>query len=107
MLVEHPSQQLWDSRWPLWGPWLSPRPEVRCPAAGLFARGSFPTVQPRSHGRHIGPSWDSVQVKHGPAPAVNGQCDAKNADDVHDNSCSGLGDKKTNRKHMLVNDNPV
>jgi len=40
-----------------------------------------------SHPSDIGPGGEGVKVKHGFAPAVDGQCDAKDADDVHDYSC--------------------
>lgn len=65
-----------------------------CLAGGQDVRGSFPMAEPYSHPRDIGPGGDRVQVKHGSAPAVNGQCNAKDANDVHDYSCSGLEDKK-------------
>lgn len=46
-------------------------------------------VEPGSHTSDVGPNGERVQLKYGPAPAVNGQCDAKDANDVHDNSCPG------------------
>lgn len=44
----------------------------------------------------IGPCWKWVQIKHQATPAVNGQRDAANADNVHHNSCFNLwgGTKK-------------
>lgn len=38
----------------------------------------------------IGPGWKRVQIKHHATPAVNGQSDAANADNVHYNSCFSL-----------------
>lgn len=59
---------------------------------------SSPMAEPCSHPREIGPGGDRVQVKHGPPPTVNGQCDTKDADDVHDYSCFGLEDKERDKQ---------
>lgn len=64
--------------------------------------GSSPMAGPCSHPRDIGPGGDRVQVKHGLAPAVNGQCDAKDADDIHDYSCFSLEDKKEIRASLTT-----
>lgn len=56
--------------------------------------GSSPMVEADSHSSDIGPDGESVQVKHGFAPAVDGQCNTQDADDVHDYSCSGLVEKR-------------
>lgn len=42
----------------------------------------------------VGPGGEGVQVKHGPAPAVDGQCNAKDANDVHDYACPGLMEER-------------
>lgn len=47
-----------------------------------------------SHACYIGPGRESVQVKHGFAPGVNGQRDAKDANDVHKYSSLSLVEKK-------------
>lgn len=39
----------------------------------------------------LGPGGEAVQVEHGDAPAVDGQCDDQNPDDVEHESRSGLG----------------
>lgn len=57
-------------------------------------RGSSPMAEPGSHACDIGPCGEGVQVKHGPAPAVDGQCNTEDADDVHDYSCPGLLERK-------------
>lgn len=48
-----------------------------------------------SHPSNVGPGREGVQVKHGLAPAVDGQCNAKDANDVHDYSCPGLMENKS------------
>lgn len=57
--------------------------------------GSSPVAEPASHASDIGPDGKGVQVKHGLAPAVDGQCDTQDANDVHDYSCSGLVEMKS------------
>ena len=48
---------------------------------------------PGSHPSDVGPGWESVQVEHSLAPAVDGQCNAQNPNDVHDHPCLCLGAK--------------
>lgn len=57
--------------------------------------GSSPVAEPGSHPGGIGPGGEGVQFKHGPAPAVDGQCNTKDANDVHDYSCPGLREKQS------------
>ena len=57
-------------------------------------RGSPLKAEPGSHPGDVGPGRERVQVKHGLTPAVDGQCDAKDANDVHDDSCTGLMEKR-------------
>lgn len=38
----------------------------------------------------VGPGWKRVQIKHHATPAVSGQSDAADADNVHYNSCFSL-----------------
>ena len=52
-------------------------------------------VGPDSHSGDIGPDGEGVQVKHGLTPAVNGQCNTQDSNEVHDYSCSGLVEKKS------------
>lgn len=51
---------------------------------GRDVHGSAPVAEPGSHPGGVGPRRERVQVKHGLPPTVNGQRDAKDADDVHD-----------------------
>lgn len=57
-------------------------------------RASCPMADLGSHPGDIGPGGKRVQFKHCLAPAVDGQCDTKDANDVHDYSCLGLMKKK-------------
>lgn len=57
--------------------------------------GSSVVAQPGSHPGSVGPCGEGVQVKHGLAPTVDGQCNTKDANDVHDYSCSGLRENKS------------
>lgn len=57
---------------------------------GQALLGSAPTTEPGSHPSDVGPCGEGVQVEHSLTPAVYGQGDADDADDVHDYSCSGL-----------------
>lgn len=52
--------------------------------------------------RDVGPSRESVQVKHGSTPAVNRQSNTENPNDVHDYSCLGLVKKKKEIFKILV-----
>lgn len=51
--------------------------------------GYFLAAGPGSWSRlgGIGPGGHVVQVEHSPAPAVDGQRDTEDANDVHDDSC--------------------
>lgn len=57
--------------------------------------GSSSVAEPCSHPGDVSPAWEGVQVKHGLAPAVDGQCNTKDANDVHDYSCPGLRERKS------------
>ena len=50
-----------------------------------------------SHPRVIGPGREGVQLEHGPAPTVDGQGDAEDPNDVHDDARLGLLDKEAGR----------
>ena len=50
-----------------------------------------------SHPRVIGPGREGVQLEHGPAPTVNGQGDAEDPDEVHDNARLGLLEREAVR----------
>lgn len=52
-------------------------------------------AEPGSHPGDVGPGGEGVQVKHGLAPAVDGQCNTEDANDVHDYSCPGLRERKS------------
>lgn len=54
----------------------------------------WPNPDPGSHPGGISPGGEGVQVKHGPAPAVDGQRDAEDADEVHDDAGPGLREEK-------------
>lgn len=56
---------------------------------GEGGHGASLKAEPGSHPGDVGPGRERVQVKHGLTPAVDGQCDAKDANDVHDDSCTG------------------
>lgn len=53
-----------------------------------------------SHPGSVGPGREIIQLKHGPAPAVNGQCDAHDANDVHHYSCPGLVMERREEKSL-------
>ncbi len=62
-------------------------------------RGLCPMAEPGSHPGGICPGREIVQVKHRSAPTVDGQCNTKDANNVHDYSCLGLREKK---KYTLI-----
>lgn len=64
-------------------------------------RGSTPVAAPGSHPGPVGPGREGFQVKHGLSPAIDGQCDTKDANDVHDYSCPGLMEKKSNSSDIF------
>lgn len=51
---------------------------------------SCTTAEADSHSRGVGPRGEGAQIKHGLAPAVNGQCYAKDSNYVHYKSSLGL-----------------
>ena len=54
----------------------------------------FPMGLCPSHGGHVGPGREGVQMKHGPPPAVDGQRDADDSNDVHHYARPGLRDMR-------------
>lgn len=52
--------------------------------------GHLLAAPPGSHPGGVGPGGEVVQVEHCLAPAVDGQCDTEDANDVHDYSSPRL-----------------
>lgn len=66
---------------------------------GEGVHGSCPAAGPASHPSGVGPGGVGVQVEHGLAPAVNGQRDTEDPNNVHHYSGPGLRGRE--RRSML------